>query len=368
MADGQKQATENAQTIAGGKLYWRCQLGGWLGFGLLQFFPVFLYNNGRMRVWAFLAPILLKLLVGLTGTHLLYSFLRRRQWLQAAGGKLAVRLMVAVALLAAILTASEFLGARLLPQDADGWYRSTDPRRMLLAWIGWMIVLSAWTTLYVMIHEFRERRIREMRALRLEMMVQDAQLRGLRAQLNPHFLFNCLNGLREVIAENPERAQLMVTQLSALLRYSLHSNQSELVPLSEEIQAVKDYLSLETVRFEERLRVEWFMDPGAGRVRVPPMLLQTVVENALKHGIARRPEGGEVTIHARVAGAELQLEVANSGEISHEPSPGAVGLKNAQEQLKLLFGDRASLSLENAGEGRVLARVRLPLATTEVSA
>jgi len=231
-----------------------------------------------------------------------------------------------------------------------------------------MIVLGGWTTLYVMIHEFRGRRAREMRALRLEMMVQEAQLRGLRAQLNPHFFFNCLNSLREVIAENPERAQDMVTQLSALLRYALESNQSELVPLSDEIQAVKDYLALESIRFEERLRVQWSVAKEACTVRVPPMLLQTLVENALKHGIARRPQGGDVAIHARLAAAELQLEVVNSGEISAAVSPAAVGLKNAQERIKLLYGDRASMLLENAGNGQVRALIKLPLSSPAVTA
>jgi LytS/YehU family sensor histidine kinase len=318
-----------------------------------------------MRVWPLLYPAIVKVALGLPGTHLLYLCIRRRQWLQMTGGRLMLRLLSATTLLAAILAGIEaVVRARLLH---DPMYHPTDPRWMLLGWIGWMVVVSLWTTLYVTIHEFRGRRAREMRSLRLEMMVQQAELRGLRAQLNPHFLFNCLNGLREVIAEDPERAQLMVTQLSALLRYSLQSNQPETVPLADEIRAVKDYLALEEIRFEERLQVGWSVAPEACDARVPPMLLQTLVENALKHGIAHRPQGGEVAIHARVAGEQLELDVINSGEIDCEPSPDAVGLKNAQEMIRLLYGDRASLGLEEAADGRVRARLRLPIAPAEVS-
>jgi len=356
----------NEQQVASGKLYWRCQFGGWLAFGLVQMSPVLLYNNGRMRVWQLLAPVILKIVLGLGGTHVLYLCIRQRQWLQMSGGRLTLTLLTAVALLAAILTSVEAFVNSRLPHDA--MYRPSDPRRMFLGWIGWMIVLSLWTTLYVMIHEFRGRRAREMRSLRLEMMVQEAQLRGLRAQLNPHFLFNSLNGLREVIAENPERAQLMVTQLSALLRYALQSNQSEMVPLADEIRAVKDYLALEQIRFEERLRIQWSVAGEASNALVPPMLLQTLVENALKHGIAQRPEGGDVTIHARLNGPELELQVLNSGSIHGDTPSNAVGLKNAQEMIKLLYGDRASLVLEDATDGFVRARVRLPAAMAEVPA
>jgi LytS/YehU family sensor histidine kinase len=282
-----------------------------------------------------------------------------------SGGRLTARLLGAIALLAAALAGLESLGHKLLPVEA--MYRTTDPRMIFLNWLSWVIVLALWSTLYVMIHEFRGRRAREMRALRLEMMVQEAQLRGLRAQLNPHFLFNCLNGLREVIAEDPERAQVMVTQLSALLRYSLQSNQSEMVPLTDEIRAVKDYLSLQQIRFEERLCVRWSVAAEAFGASVPPMLLQTLVENALKHGIAQRPEGGEVAIHARLAGGELELEVVNSGEIGGPASADGVGLKNAQEMMKLLYGERGSLVLENAADGCVRALVRMPATPTEAA-
>jgi len=356
----------NEQQVARTKLYWQCQFGGWLAFGLVQLSPILLYNNSRTRILQLLYPVILKLALGLAGTHLLHLGIRRQQWLQMTGGHLTLRLLSAIALLAAILAGIEALVNARLPHDP--MYHPTDPRRIFLGWISWMIVLSLWTTLYVTIHEFRSRRAREVRSLRLEMMVQDAQLRGLQAQLNPHFLFNCLNGLREVIAEDPERAQLMVTQLSALLRYSLQSNQSKTVPLADEIRAVKDYLSLEEIRFEERLRVRWFVADEACGAGVPPMLLQTLVENALKHGIAQRPQGGEVAIHARLAGSDLELEVINSGELDGHghSSPEAVGLKNAQEMIKLLYGERASLVLRNAADGRVQALVRVPVVQAEV--
>src|SRR5258708_5297625 len=194
------------------------------------------------------------------------------------------------------------------------------PQNLILPWVNFFFLLTFWMALYLAIHGFRRRRLAEVQTLLLELVAQEAQLRGLRAQLNPHFLFNCLNSLRELIVEDPGRAQTMVTQLSGLLRYSLQSGQTEQVTMQEETQAVKDYLALEAIRFEERLQFAWSVDAEADQVLVPPMLLQTLVENALKHGVARLPQGGGISIHVRIRDAQLELEVVNSGEITGQPT------------------------------------------------
>ena len=133
--------------------------------------------------------------------------------------------------------------------------------------------------------------------------------------MNPHFLFNCLNNLRELIREEPERAERLVTELAELLRYTLQADRVETVPLKEEIHAVRQYLSLEKVRFEERLRLRFEIEPGALGVPVPPMLLQTLAENALKHGIANLPGGGEVAIHAYLKERQLEIVITNPGSL-----------------------------------------------------
>lgn len=189
---------------------------------------------------------------------------------------------------------------------------------------------------------------------------REAELRALKAQINPHFLFNCLNTIRGMIVESPAKAQEMVTRLANILRYNLRGDRAPTVPLSEEIEVVSDYLSLEAARFEDRLRVTMDIGAGAAAVPVPPMLLQTLVENALKHGIAHLPEGGEVRIEASLERDSLALRVVNSGDLA-EPAPNGtrIGLKNARERLRLLYGDRATLELQ-AADHRVIATVRIP--------
>jgi LytS/YehU family sensor histidine kinase len=150
-------------------------------------------------------------------------------------------------------------------------------------------------------------------AFELTVLAREAQLNALRAQLNPHFLFNCLELAPGAIVQDHARAVSMVTGLGDLLRYALASDRRQLVPLSEELAIVDQYLDLEKIRFEERLTFERVVDTAALGVSVPPMLLQTLVDNAVKHGIATLPQGGVVRITARVEAAHLALAVAIRG-------------------------------------------------------
>ncbi len=329
------------------KAYWYCQLVGWSSYLLFQLFALAaLRPEGGPSGPRLYGAIALLEASGFLLSHLLYLQMRRRHWLQIPLRRAWPRLFAAIALAAAVQTA---INAALV-----------------VTWFVYVFLFAIWTTIYLAVHEFRSRRIAEVNALRLELVAQEAQLRGLRAQLNPHFLFNCLNSLRELIVEDPRRAQTMVTQLSGLLRYSLQSDHTEQVLFEDEIQAVKDYLALEAIRFEERLHVNWNIAPDACNVPVPPMLLQTLVENALKHGISRRTEGGEISIQAIVRNSELELEVVNSGELSEQPSEEGIGLRNARARLQLLYGDRASIVLERMDHDQVRARGTIPVEPSKV--
>jgi LytS/YehU family sensor histidine kinase len=193
--------------------------------------------------------------------------------------------------------------------------------------------------------------------------LQAAELRLLKSQLNPHFLFNALNGVRSLIAEDPARAREAVTHLSRTLRYTLASGDEELVSLERELEMVEDYLSLESMRLAERLRVEREIEPAARVARVPAMLLQTLVENAIKHGVAEMKEGGTLRIEARIVDAELCLTVTNPRPRETARSPGhgdGVGLRNSTERLRLLFGARGALSLDLSQPGVAIANARMP--------
>jgi LytS/YehU family sensor histidine kinase len=163
------------------------------------------------------------------------------------------------------------------------------------------------------------------------------------------------------VAYDPARARDAITRLADLLRYTLSSSEEELVTLAQELAIVNDYLELESLRFDERLRVKRDIPAAITRHRIPVMLLQTVVENAIKHGIAELPEGGELGIHAATEGDALTLTVSNPRPpaTTGEAAEG-IGLKNAAERLKLLFGARGTLDLDLHDPHLAVVRIRVP--------
>jgi LytS/YehU family sensor histidine kinase len=232
----------------------------------------------------------------------------------------------------------------------------------LLQIANWAVLYMIWLAIYFAAVGLREYRTVRLAQSELARALQLAELRLLKSQLNPHFLFNALNTVRSLIADNPSRAQSAVTRLANTLRYTLRSRHDELVTLSQELDIVSDYLELESMRFEDRLRIESHVPDDAAGVHIPVMLLQTLVENAIKHGIAELPSGGLLRISAVLQNETLILEVEN-------PRPSAtiritqegVGLRNARDRLRLLFGTRASLELDLAKPAVATARLRIPL-------
>jgi len=229
----------------------------------------------------------------------------------------------------------------------------------------WFIML-AWSALYF---AFKYARIfQEMResTLKLSAMAHEAQLKMLRYQLNPHFLFNTLNAISTLILEREtEVANRMVTKLSSFLRYSLDNDPMQKITLRQEIDALRLYLDIEKVRFEERLNIELDIEPGAENALIPSLLLQPLVENAIKHGVAQVEQHGVLRIAARVFAGDLLLEVADNGPgvalVKGEiPNARGVGLRNTRERLQELYGPAHTLRLAAASPQGLSVSIRIP--------
>lgn len=338
--------------------YYLCQILGWGLYASLL--SILATSLGQVVGGAVLVSVVWSG-TGLVGTHVLRTYTKKHPWRTAP--QLAVPLAFAIVIIPALMVAAQTATNYLF------WHVTgeNDPRRssIPLHFIQAATVVIVWCALYFSVHEVRRRRAVEVEALRLALVAQVAQFHALRSQLNPHFLFNCLNSLRELIRDDPERAERTVTELADLLRYTLQADRVETVPLRDETHAVRQYLSLEKVRFEERLRLRFDIEPRTLNVQVPPMLVQTLAENALKHGIAKLPEGGELAILTHIKGRELEIVVTNPGSVSSGASPTAVGLTNARERLRLVYGGAASLALLDIGGQVVEARVTIPLAMSK---
>jgi sensor histidine kinase YesM len=223
------------------------------------------------------------------------------------------------------------------------------------------IMLILWSVLYLLRSEFKKRREIEIAHWRDQAKLREIELQFLRSQINSHFLFNSLNNLRALILEDPHAARQGLADLATLLRGLLQAEAHVTVPLREELDWVRGYLALEALQFEQRLQYELVIDDSLLDAKVPPLLVQTLVENAIKHGIAARRSGGLVSLRAqRLNNSEWLLEVENpAAELPALHQGNGIGLANARERLALAFGESTKLDLQ-LGEN-IIARVRLPL-------
>ena len=307
-------------------------------------------------------------LTGIALTHAVRWISKRFDWLSLPSGALLSRTVAAVIVMSLLLNfqtmalSIAFYGSSVTPIAAALYAKLGQHDRLFNQYVGSLIPILLWTALYFGFVLQRRRFRAELRQAQLSEALKISELRLLKAQLNPHFLFNALNGVRALIADEPARAQDAVTHLARALRYSLTSGDEDLVSLARELEMVDDYLALESLRLAQRLQVERVIEPAAVRARVPVMLLQSLVENAIKHGIAPAKQGGVLRIAARIEGGSLCVEVENS----RSPiDPGTMvssglGLRNSIERLRLLYGDTASLELDLSIPTRATARVRLP--------
>lgn len=211
------------------------------------------------------------------------------------------------------------------------------------------------------IHTTRHSRERELKTARLEAQLSHARLDLLRTQLHPHFLFNTLNAIAELIHEDAERAEQMIADLSLLLRRTLNAGKSDRVPLAFEIEGLECYLAIERTRFDCALDVVVDVPDEARCALVPHLLLQPIVENAIRHGMEHHPGAGKVAVHAAVRDGDLQLEVTDNGPgfANGGATVAGIGLGNTRERLEQRYGDSHRLTLETGpnGGGRVVVRV-----------
>jgi two-component system LytT family sensor kinase len=209
----------------------------------------------------------------------------------------------------------------------------------------------------------------------LETQLVQAQLSGLRMQLQPHFLFNTLHTINSMMYESTDRASEMIVRLSEFLRLSLENNGEQEVPLSRELDFIERYLEIERARFEDRLNVEYQIEPDTYDFLVPNLLLQPLVENAIKHGISRVPGGGKLVIGAKLRNQTLSIFVANSGPfLASDPlraseqdpqSRRGIGIANTSARLRALYGEAHYFELRNWHEGGVEALVSIPARLAE---
>jgi two-component system LytT family sensor kinase len=344
------------------RYYWRTQLLGWGCYAVFNLILFRVFAPKMVAVWSgFFSFILGGVLLG--ASHLLRWLVLRLGWLEKPPLPLLARLLLTNAGLA---VGSEvligLLARTLLPTPTTGGPQGWG--QYVGYTINMNIMLWLWTAAYLGWHYLQRSQRAEVEKWQLTAAVREAELNTLRAQLNPHFLFNGLNNIRALVSEDPTRARQALAHLAELLRYVMQHSATTLVPLQQEMEIVADYLALEALQLEDRLHYALDVDPGATSVQLPPLTVQLLVENAIKHGVSARAAGGFVQVAAQLDEAGfLHLTVRSTGQFS-PPAPGAggLGLRTLCERLSQVFGAEARFEVGNdpAASDTVRATLRLP--------
>lgn len=335
------------------RMYWLCQLGGWLGYAAIN--CLFMAGFYHLTVPLVLANVFVSA-VGLIGTDAFRIAIRRHDMLSWPLLRLIPIILFKTLLVAAIMECGVFLSSHFVPDAPREFRFAVTLARMF----NFSVVALLWSVIYFSIHFFQDRKNSQIKNLKLESALKDAELMTLKSQMNPHFLFNALNSIRALAGSDGARAQEAITKLANILRYALQNAAAPEVTLQDELQTVQDYVALEKIRFEERFNVTWRTAPGLEQIKIPSMLIQMLVENAIKYGIADRTQGGTVIIQTERIGSTLEITVINDGHVRQTDASTGIGNANIRQRLALLYGSSATLELTEKN-AQVYAKVKIPI-------
>ena len=354
------QHPEKEMKLKRKQIYWISQVAGWSFYIAINLFIIASFDKlpwQRILVWIFLG------LIGILFTHLLRGVIRKNNWLQLQLKKLIPRVIIASIVTGTIIYALVFAASYL----AGTMHEEFNIARPIAGSVNLSGITLLWCLIYFVVHYMENYKKKEIESLIWEAAVKDYELKTLKSQLNPHFMFNAMNSIRALIEEDPQSAKVAITKLSNILRYSLQMERMERVPLEDEIETVKNYLDLERIRFEDRLNYKLDVDKASEKIEIPPMMIQTLVENGIKHGVSKITKGGEINLKSRIQstsnGSRLKIEIRNSGHFSEEQlrNSNGFGVSNTKHRLNLLFGEKANFSIKNENGDTVLAEVEIPI-------
>jgi two-component system, LytTR family, sensor kinase len=404
--------------------YWLCQFFGWGIFGLIHvyfnlvvFGEQFSQHGGDKE---YLISLGIFLISGLACTHILRTVIKRTNWLKFSFNKFLGIFIVGIVVTAVALfytsdaiehstpysfetfiqnykltrakkneasagldkiayynnsPVKDSVNLKVISdiKKSTGWYRNKkgewkyENKTDLLSVYENLLLVALWFLIYIVYHYLDKNRKDQLDRLKLESTVKELELKTIKSHINPHFIFNSLNSIRALVDENPVRARRAITELSNILRSSMQAEKAETVTLEKELDIVKDYLALEHMRFEERLQVEMDIDKDTLSHPVPPMMLQTLVENAIKHGISKLVNGGVVHIVANFKGDNLELLVQNTGQLNGYTNSNeqlnnghGFGIKSTQDRLNLMYQGKATFEIKNMGNNMVESKVTMP--------
>lgn len=335
------------------RLYWIFQITGWSIYALLNILGISFQSTHFTPIMAL--PIIAESLCFFLITNIYRNLSKKMAWLQLPTTQLIPKVLLSIVLMSITVYLVRVGVSFSLDLYSSEMLSAINILGNVTANI---IIMIIWSSIYFAFHYFEK----NTQSLKYEVAMNEMKLNQLKSQINPHFIFNALNSIRALVDEEPSKSKTAINHLSNILRSSLVLDKKRLTSLKEELNTTKDYLALESIRFEERLQTKFNIEERTEGIQVPPMMLQTLVENGIKHGISKLKEGGIVSVDARIDLGRMIIEIRNTGQYQDNriKSTGQ-GLRNTRQRLELIYGETAELKIENENKNTVLTTVKIPV-------
>ncbi len=349
--------TEKNQNI----FFWVLQFLGW---GFVNSLSLFVIKE--MSTFLLVYSILVGLFICISTTSVLRWYLKRNISFESFDVKDFLKITIAYIITCFFFGTMNFglgyfygkLGPELTEAELQ-IFKAYDA--VWLQIVNAFFMVGAWLVTYLVIKLLLKLNRDRIERLELNTTLKQAQLNTLKGQINPHFMFNSLNNIRGLMLEDVGKSREMLTKLSEILRYSMTKNDINSIPVAEELEVVDNYIDLSKIQFEDRLEFVKDIDEKTLELEIPPMVIQLLIENAVKHGISNLKNGGRIILSIKKEGELMKIEVKNTGKLKIAHNTTQLGLKNIRQRLKLLYADKASFYLSEIA-GEVVALIKIPLA------
>jgi len=360
-------------------IYWVCQIGGWVSYAL----TIFLFASvlERQISAVFFQRIIISVMLGILITHILRTSIIVNKLKPPTPSKQWWKIFLLVIFFSfsySLINSSLIEVLRLFEPGREmaktesnrfvfsldaiisNWNGARVTRRLFFGLILDTPIFFVWISIYILWHYIEFANKEEIKKIKLETLIKELELKTIKSQINPHFIFNALNSIRALVDEDPKRARQAITELSNILRSSIHSNKVEVTSLEKELAIVQDYLALEYIRFADRLKIIYEIDAATLQNQLPPMMLQTLVENAIKHGLGKQPGDCTIKIVSKFEHNKLELKVMNTGLLTPSENDG-FGLQSTRERLNILYQGEALFEIYQCEPNQVTAKLVIPI-------
>lgn len=338
------------------KAYWLCQLVGWFGMVTIETINYTFFIVGKFSAlyfWAFIQYAI----VGITATHIYRYILKRSVFFEKKAIQIWLYAFLSTLIISAVLALVNFIPFML--ESFSEFVKQIRFVDIAGSIINLSRYVGVWVIIYFMYKILQQNSTIQQEKLKLENLTKTTELELLKTQLNPHFLFNALNSIKALVIINPEQSRDAIVKLSELLRFTLQYGNDRLIPVKDEMEEVKKYLELEQLRFGKRLTVTYEIDENTFSQTLPPAIVLTLAENAVKHGVAKQMEDGFINIKTNIKDNFLQIEVVNNGIYKQAASIG-IGLKHINKRLEEIYHNQALFSIVQL-EKVVVTTIKTPV-------